>query len=244
MRTQLRPLWIVLLLALAGSLVAAPASAAPPYTVKLVNRTGGPVWVGSGVNEGSVKIGELPKLEAGESVSVHIPLGQKNEWSGKFFARQHCKGEPGSTFHCLVGDCGARPSHCTTGEQPASLAEFTFAPRDEPAPWYNVSYVNGVNVPITINPTNGPPPNGQFCGTAGCPGALLPACPDANLRRHPETGKPMLCVNPNRDAQTPYSNAIARACPKAYSWSKHDTEPGNRTMFSCRDCNKLTVTFH
>ncbi|MEV6236479.1 thaumatin family protein [Lentzea sp. NPDC051838] len=245
MRELLRPQWMVLLLALVGSLLASPASAAPPYSVTLVNSTGGPIWVGSAVNaDGSQNLSSLPMLKAGESASVRIPLGPRNHWRGKFFARQHCTGEPGSTFHCLVGDCGARPSHCTTGEQPVSLAEFNFDPADTPAPWYNVSYVNAVNVPVTINPTNGPPPNGQFCGTAGCPQALLPDCPAANLRRHPATGKPMLCVNPNRDAKTAYSNAIARNCPKAYSWSKHDQEPGNRVMYSCRDCNKLTVTFH
>ncbi|WP_231114908.1 hypothetical protein [Lentzea aerocolonigenes] len=49
------------------------------------------------------------------------------------------------------------------------------------------------------------------------PAGVAPRLPRRELRRHPGTGKPMLCVNPNRDAKTPYSNAIARNCPKAYS---------------------------
>jgi hypothetical protein len=236
---------VVVAALLVVALGAAPAFAAPPYSVTLVNKTGGPVWVGSGVNkDGSKDFEDLPKLQAGESATVHIPLGPANHWRGRFFARQYCNGTPGGDFHCLVGDCGARPSHCTVGPQPVSLAEFNFDPADDPAPWYNVSYVDGVSVPITINPANGPPPDGQFCGTAGCPDNVLYACPDNDLKRHPGTGKPMLCVNPDPDVKTPYSNAIARECPKAYSWSDHDHEQRNRVMYSCRNCNKLTVTFH
>ncbi|MBP2471599.1 hypothetical protein JOF53_000471 [Crossiella equi] len=221
------------------------ASAAPPYSVTLVNNTGGTIWIGTTVNaDGSQNLRNLPTLANGQSATVQIPLGPQNHWRGKFFARQHCSGTPGSTFSCLVGDCGNQPGYCTVGDQPASLAEFNFDPKDRLAPWYNVSYVNAVNVPITIRPDNGPPPSGQFCGTAGCPGKLLPVCPPENLRRHPGTGAPMNCVNPNRDAKTNYSNAVARACPKAYSWSKHDTEPGNQVMYVCTDCNKMTITFH
>ncbi|WP_167976649.1 thaumatin family protein [Lentzea indica] len=93
MRKLLRPQWIFLLLALVGALVAAPAFAAPPYSVTLVNKTGGPVWVGSVVNaDGSQSIDKLPMLKVGESATVRIPLGPANHWRGKFFARQHFVG--------------------------------------------------------------------------------------------------------------------------------------------------------
>lgn len=64
------------------------------------------------------------------------------------------------------------------------------------------------------------------------------------LQTYPATGAPMLCVNPNRDAQTNYSRAINAQCPKAYAWSKQDTIPGNQVMRQCRACSGFTVTFH
>jgi hypothetical protein len=54
----------------------------------------------------------------------------------------------------------------------------------------------------------------------------------------------MLCVNPDRDAQTAYSTALSSHCPYAYSWSKADTVPGNQVMRDCTKCSGFTVTFH
>ncbi len=51
-------------------------------------------------------------------------------------------------------------------------------------------------------------------------------------------------MNPNRDARTAYSNALSAQCPKAYAWSKQDTEPGNQTVYDCPACTGFTVTFH
>jgi len=49
----------------------------------------------------------LPILANGQSATVTIPENSfPNHWRGKFVARQYCSGASGSTFHCLVGDCG------------------------------------------------------------------------------------------------------------------------------------------
>ena len=238
------------LVLVAGSLLTAgPAAdaAATPHVVTFVNRTGGPIWIGSSVNaDGSRAFVSLPMLLDGQSASKAIPgeVSAPFHWRGTFFARQRCSGVSGSTFHCLVGDCGPDASHCVRGEQPASLAEFNFDRADALAPWYDVSYVNAVSVPITITPTGAPPqpPGSRACTTAGCPGELLSACPPANLRRAPD-GRPMLCVNPSRDTRTPYSAAISARCPRAYAWSRQDTEPGNQTTFDCPGCTGFTITF-
>ena len=65
-----------------------------------------------------------------------------------------------------------------------------------------------------------------------------------NLTKEQGTGRPLVCVNPNRDAKTAYSEALTQKCPKAYAWSKHDAEAGNQVMRQCSKCNGLTVTFH
>lgn len=247
MRTRSWRLFAVLALAAAG--IPSPSQAAPAanHTVTFVNRSGDTVWIGSAVNaDGSVNFANLPTLKDGESASVTVPESESpGHWRGKFFARQGCTGESGGDFHCAVGDCGPHADHCTTGEEPASLAEFNFDPADGLAPWYDVSYVNAFSLPVTIDADNATPPPGAptSCGQAGCAETVLPSCPAEDLRQWPD-GSPMNCVSPNRDAKTSYSDLVQAKCPRAYAWSKQDTEPGNQTMFQCTSCSGFTITFH
>lgn len=234
-----------------GTGVAQAAPSAPvtaDHTVTFVNQSGQTLWIGSIVNaDSSVNFTSLPTLADGQSATVTIPEDQwPNHWRGKFFARQYCSGSDGSSFHCLVGDCGASASSCTTGQQPVSLAEFNFDQSDSLAPWYDVSYVDAFSLPITIDADNAPPPpsGGGSCQEMGCPDDLLPYCPSGDLTTNPDTGAAMLCVNPDRDAQTDYSNDLAAQCPYAYTWSKADTVPGNQVMRQCASCTGFTVTFH
>ncbi|MER8069094.1 glycosyl hydrolase [Streptomyces sp. NPDC094034] len=259
---KFRPLLFALLLVVAVSAVTSAAYQGSPgdrqdrvseaaanaeRTVTLRNETDSRIWVGAAVNaDGSPTPTGLPTLDPGQSATITMPEHSgPGHWRGKFFARQGCTGESGSTFHCAVADCGPFADRCSTGEQPASLAEFNFDSADPLAPWYNVSYVNAVSVPITITPDGVPPPeNGGPCASVGCPTDLLSVCPPENLTKDAATGRPLVCVNPNRDAKTAYSDAIAAKVPSAYSWSKHDTEPGNQVVRQCGECSGLTVTFH
>ncbi|QUQ63824.1 thaumatin family protein [Kutzneria sp. CA-103260] len=243
-RLLLAPL-LVAAFATPVTVVAAPA--ASDHTVTFVNQSGQTLWIGSEVNaDGSVNFAHLPTLANGQSATVTIPEDRSpNHWRGRFFGRQGCTGSGGS-FHCLVGDCGPAADHCTTGQQPVSLAEFNFDRGDAAAPWYDVSYVDAFSVPVTIAPNNAPPPpsGGGPCQVMGCPGDMMQYCPPADLKKNPNTGKPMVCVNPNRDAETDYSKAMSAHCPYAYSWSKGDTTPGNQVMRNCSKCSGFTVTFH
>ena len=183
-------------------------------------------------------------LDPGQSATVTVPeRSGAGHWRGTFFARQGCGGEDGTTFHCAVGDCGPYADHCSTGEQPTGLAEFNFDPADSLAPWYDVSYVNAVAVPVTITPNDVAPPASGSCAVAGCAQDLLSACPADNVVKDQGTGAPLVCVNPNRDAKTGYSDMINQKCPTAYAWSKQDAEPGNKVMYQCTKCSGLTVAF-
>ncbi|SDH05265.1 Thaumatin family protein [Lentzea fradiae] len=240
--------WVTALFALVFALagVTAPvANAAIDHRVTFVNRTGQTIWIGATVNaDGSRALTGLPTIAAGGSATITIPeTASPGHWRGKFFARQHCTGTSGVDFRCAVGDCGVYADRCVLGDQPASLAEFNFDTRDSLAPWYNVSYVNAFSVPISITPINPViPPGSTSCSTAGCTENLLPYCNPAYVKYGPN-GQRVNCVNPNRDAPTDYSNTIKARCPKAYAWSKQDTEPGNQTVFQCSNCAGFTVTF-
>lgn len=261
-----RPLLLVLLLVVVAGVTAVASAVYAPFgdradrsdriagvaatgehTVTFQNKMSERIWIGATVNaDGSAPLTGLPALDPGKSATITIPENSgAGHWRGKFFARQGCSGEEGSTFHCAVGDCGPYADHCSTGEQPASLAEFNFDAADAQTPWYNVSYVNAVSSTITIDPDGvTPPENGGECSAVGCPGDLLAVCPPENLTTDQATGKPLVCVNPNRDAKTAYSEALTKECPKAYSWSKHDAEPGNEVVRQCSQCTGMTVTFH
>ncbi|WP_439659826.1 thaumatin family protein [Lentzea sp. HUAS TT2] len=239
--------WVAALFALAFVVAGtSTANAAIDHTVTLVNNTGQTIWVGSTVNaDGSRALTNLPVLQNGQSATITIPeTSSPGHWRGTFFARQGCTGTSGSNFRCAVGDCGVQAARCVTGEQPASLAEFNFDTRDRLAPWYNVSYVNAFSVPVSISAVNAViPPGSTSCGTAGCTENLLPRCNPAYVK-YGVNGQRINCVNPDRDAQTDYSNTIKSRCPKAYAWSKQDTEPGNQTVFQCANCSGFKVTFH
>ncbi|MFJ8598279.1 glycosyl hydrolase [Streptomyces shenzhenensis] len=214
------------------------------HTVTFQNRTDSTIWVGATVNaDGSAGLTGLPKIDPGQSATITVPEHEgAGHWRGKFFARQGCGGEDGSTFHCAVGDCGPYADHCSTGEQPTSLAEFNFDPADSLAPWYNVSYVNAVSVPVTITPNDVDVPQDGECSAVGCAVDLLSGCPPDNLVKD-DSGTALVCVNPNRDAKTPYSDAINQKCPTAYAWSKQDAEPGNQVVRQCTRCTGMTVAF-
>lgn len=245
MRAKLLVAALSLFAALPLTMAAAPSA---DHTVTFVNQSGQTLWIGSTVNaDGSQNFTDLPTLADGQSATVTIPEDQSpNHWRGKFFARQYCSGASGTDFSCLVGDCGNDAAACTTGQQPVSLAEFNFDQSDSLAPWYDVSYVDAFSLPITIDPDNAPPPpsGGGSCQEMGCPNDLLPYCPSGDLTTNPDSGAPMLCVNPSRDTQTDYSDNLGAQCPYAYTWSKADTVPGNQVMRQCPACTGFTVTFH
>lgn len=225
----------------------APAAqvGAAEHTVTLENRTDSRVWVGSNVNaDGSAALTGLPVLDPGESATLTVPEYEGDgHWRGTFFARQGCSGQDGTTFHCEVGDCGPFADHCSTGQQPTSLAEFNFDPSDSLGPWYDVSYVDAVSTAVTVTPDDVTPPATGECAVAGCALDLLSSCPPEDLTWS-ATGRPLVCVNPDRDAKTPYSDVINQRCPTAYAWSRQDAEPGNRTMYQCTRCSGMTVTFN
>ncbi len=248
-RTSTRVTLVTVLVLALGLIVVMSTSsdAVAGERVKFVNATGETLWVGAGESaDGSRRITNLPVLRPGESKTLVIPDdGQPGHWRGRFFARQRCSGEPGSTFKCVVGDCGPFPDRCERGAEPVSLAEFNFDQNNSAAPWYNVSYVDALSVTITIEAPGGPPnPVAGTCVRWDCSGGqLLAACPEAHAVRDPSRGDRVNCVNPNRDAESAYTAALRPFGPRAYLWSTHDRVQGNETVFACPGCADFVVTF-
>ncbi|MDB5102730.1 MAG: thaumatin-like protein 1b [Fibrobacteres bacterium] len=67
---------------------------------------------------------------------------------------------------------------------PSTLIEWTMGSRD----WYDISLVDGYNLPVTVSPVPGTyvknDPNDPFqCGSISCVEDLLPGCPEALQKR-------------------------------------------------------------
>lgn len=99
-----------------------------------------------------------------------------------------------------------------------SLAEFSFNTDFNWLDFYNISLVDGYNLPIDISGTTG------ACESARCGVDLNPGCPDGN--RIVQNGWTVACSKFG-DRDTPFNPAaqfFANACPGAYSWSKDDSK--------------------
>lgn len=128
------------------------------------------------------------ELPAGDTHQSQLPPA----WGGRFWGRTGCadfndNGVPA----CQTGDCGGHLG-CPAGvggSPPATLAEFTLIPPDQPVglDFYDVSAVDGTNLPVRIAAgadsfTSDPPPGANamyYCGSPGCTGNCGPlaACP-------------------------------------------------------------------
>ena len=125
-------------------------------------------------------------LAPGGSVAVAVDnkAHKSTKWSGNFYASSGCdsNGE-----NCQAGACPS--GTCPTGvgpNGPTTLAEITM--QDDGVDTYDVSLINGVNVPIAIGPTalplldavktaaNSNPYYCQEAGSAAASGTGLSAC--------------------------------------------------------------------
>ncbi len=124
------------------------------------------------------------ELAPGQSESMTVPPS----WGGRFWPRTECTTANGRTT-CATGDCAGNLV-CPVGvggAPPATLAEFTVMPPSAGSDFYDISNVDGANVPVEIAPIAGTydtsPPAGTnlpyYCQSPGSPNAsgTLQGCP-------------------------------------------------------------------
>ncbi|XP_055349015.1 uncharacterized protein LOC129595901 [Paramacrobiotus metropolitanus] len=123
--------------------------------IEFVNNCNQPIWVGAQGNPLPFKGGF--QLDAKKSAVKQIP---GNTEAARFWPRTGCRTENGK-FICQTGDCGAPPNkfgmECNGigGQPPATLAEFTFLEGANQHDFYDLSNVDGYNVPMKIEPVGG-----------------------------------------------------------------------------------------
>ena len=169
-------------------------------------------------------------LPPNKAYSLQVPP----QWSGRFWGRDGCTFDASGHGHCATGDCGGS-LFCNGigGTPPATLAEFTFG---KDLDFYDVSLVDGYNLPIAITPLKG---SGK-CSYAGCVSDLNLMCPVGLQVRSRDKkhvvgcrsacaafNSPRYCCTgnfgtPQTCKPTAYSRIFKTACPKAYSYAYDD----------------------
>ncbi|OJT04826.1 Thaumatin-like protein 1 [Trametes pubescens] len=110
--------------------------------------------------------------DAAQTVSFTVP---DNWQAGRIWGRRDCDfstGTPGPT-QCLDGGCNGGlecDPHTGTGVPPATVAEFTLGVAGGAPDNYDVSLVDGYNLPVAVT-------NSVGCPEASCPVDLAPNCP-------------------------------------------------------------------
>ncbi|KAL1346664.1 hypothetical protein HN51_020261 [Arachis hypogaea] len=209
----------------------------------LQNRCRNTIWPGILTASGKPQLMDGGvQLRSGQAVNITAPKA----WSGRFWGRRGCSFDSSGSGLCVTGDCGGKlKCDGAGGVPPASLAEFTL---DSPeGDFYDVSLVDGYNMPVSIFPSGG---SGQ-CKAVTCRSDLNRNCPSGlELRRNGKIvgcksacmafNKPQYCCtgdfnSPNKCQPTNYSKVFKASCPQAYSYAFDDST----STFTCQGADYL-----
>ncbi|KAM6582287.1 hypothetical protein CsatB_009289 [Cannabis sativa] len=197
----------------------------------LVNNCKESIWPGLLATEGHpTPNGGGFLLKSGEEQALQLP----DNWSGRIWPRQGCCFDPTTgRGECQTGDCaGLLQCSGTGGKPPTTVIEMTLGTPSSDLHYYDVSLVDGFNVPVSMRPVGG---GGGSCGVAGCEADLNECCPKA--LRVARGGKVVACKsacvaaswsdryccrgefgNAERCKPTVYNRLFKAICPRAYSY--------------------------
>ncbi|KAK2401152.1 hypothetical protein P8452_07921 [Trifolium repens] len=218
-------------------------------TVSFTNNCGYTVWPGTLTGDQKPQLSTTGfELAPGASNSINLP----SPWSGRFWARTGCSNNNGQ-FSCATADCASGQVECNGAGAipPATLIEITVAPNGG-QDFYDVSNVDGFNVPMSVTPQGG---SGD-CATSTCPANINSVCP-AELQVTGSDGSVIACKSAclafNTDQYccrgsfdtaetcppTDYSNVFESQCPAAYSYAYDDKS----STFTCFGGPSYAITF-
>jgi Thaumatin family len=222
-------------------------------TLTLVNRTRETIWPAAWPGSVSGRTGWT--LPAGKSLSITV----SDTWNARLWGRTGCHLGATGHGHCQTGDCGGRYQCRGWGQIPATLAEYDMDSYNH-LDFYDVSMVDGSNLPMYITSTHGQTRNrisadgcqqGHGCtSTVKCPMALqvhrggrLVACISPCARFHTDryccSGRYAKGCSPTRTWPIDYARVFKRAEPYAYSWSGDDAT----SVFTCAGGCDYRITF-
>ena len=145
-------------------------------------------------------------LAPGESVTyvINTPAINHIQWSGNVYGSTQCSGANCATGRCPGGVCnpGVGP------EGPTTRGEFTFL--DNTVDYYDISLIDGVNVPMSM----GVDPSGRYrAAPSGPNGAYWCGTGGASTASHPTLTSCSWSFNPTNVAGADRSNLLRYVMP-------------------------------
>ncbi|CAN6287326.1 unnamed protein product [Urochloa humidicola] len=214
------------------------AAAADAATFTVTNNCPYTVWAAA------VPAGGGQQLETGQTWTIDVPAGTTG---GRVWARTGCSFDGNGNGRCQTGDCGGVLQCTGYGQPPNTLAEFGLNTPFMGLDFFDISLVDGFNVPMDFLPANGGgggcPKGGPRCDadvTAQCPAALQAAggcnnpCTVFRTDQYCCTGSAADSCGP-----TDYSRYFKGQCPDAYSYPKDDAT----STYSCSGGTDYNVVF-
>nr|XP_043632966.1 thaumatin-like protein 1 [Erigeron canadensis] len=187
------------------------------------------VWPGLLSSAGSTPLDSTGfELGPGDSRSFQASPG----WSGRFWGRTRCTFDSTGQGSCATADCGSNQIswNGAGATPPATLAEFTIGSSNNPQDFYDVSLVDGYNLPMAVDAIGG---TGE-CGTTRCVTDLNRMCPSelraidgqACKSAGEAFGNPEYCCSgsfgsPDTCRPSVYSQVFKSACPRSYSYANY-----------------------
>lgn len=186
-------------------------------------------------------------LYSGQQVVVEAPKW----WSGRIWARHGCCFDKTGKGSCHTGDCnGQLNCRGIGGQPPATVVQMTLGTYTNPMHYYDVSLVDGFNLPVSMIPVGG----GVGCGVAACEADVNVCCPEnlAVVRGGKVVGCKSACLATGADKYcctgeygsantckpTAYAKLFKDICPRAYSYA-YDESSG---LKSC-SAKRYVITF-
>ncbi|XAR72714.1 hypothetical protein NMG60_11019450 [Bertholletia excelsa] len=189
-------------------------------------------------------------LRSGKSRTLSVP----KSWSGRVWARTLCSDDSSGKFSCATGDCASGKVECAGAgaTPPATLVEFTLS-GDQGMDFYDVSLVDGYNVPVLVVARGGVKGG---CAATGCLVDVNAACPpELSVARENSTeiiacksaclafDDPKYCCSggystPDTCPPSAYSRYFKSTCPRAYSYAYDD----RTSTFTCTGAD-YTIMF-
>ncbi|GMN62925.1 hypothetical protein TIFTF001_031999 [Ficus carica] len=204
----------------------------PTITLNVINQCNHKVWAAILQNSGSPPIPTSGfSLKPGESKTLSVPTGT---WSGRLWGRTRCNHDDAGKFSCVTGDCGTATVECSTGRftPPVSVAEFFLNSAAGGLDWYDISFVDGFNLPMSVAPTDATS-GGWSCSISGCDVDLNRLCPIELRMNH--KGQTMACKSscdaravPTSCEPKSYSEYFKNLCPRARVYASDRT-----SLMSC-----------
>lgn len=214
----------------------------------LVNNCNESVWpaILGGAGQPTPKDGGF-HLGSGEEVVMDV----NEKWSGRIWGRQGCSFDDNGKGSCDTGDCfGQLQCKGKGGIPPATVVEMTLGTSNSPLHYYDVSLVDGFNLPVSMKPVGG----GVGCGVASCEIDLNICCPSSLEVKigGKVVGCKSACLamqsakycctgdysNPKTCKPTLFAHLFKAICPKAYSYAFDDSTSLNK----CR-ASRYVITF-